>query len=525
MVMNAKDAGVIRGIPQPRAARLDYLAEPTVVARGYIPAPRAPQQPAPTHRPTAVSVRVTVARPTWQRTYSRVVATTDLGALLVSLLAHRLWGGVPSFAHGRLLMGLSVLLAGALVLGSARAWDTGVLGHGTEEFTRLCKAFIWLGVLVGLAGLALKAVPLRPYAFGVVPIALALALAARLAVRGWIGRLRRSGRCTRNVLVVGSARSVAQVIERARRARRTGWSVTGVCLAGPGQGARPTAVGEVPVIGGPDDIVGLVLRFGYHVVCIAPDAGRSPRALHQLAWDLEGSGAEIVVDPGLMEITGPRLQVHTIDGFPMLRLAEPTFQGAARTVKAITDRLGAALLLVLLSPVMLVVAIAVALDGGPVFFRQQRIGRSGEAFTMLKFRSMVVDADWMRAELAEQNQGAGPLFKLHDDPRVTRVGRVLRRYSLDELPQLFNVLTGSMSLVGPRPPLAEEVANYDREARRRLLVRPGMTGMWQISGRSDLSWEDTVRLDRNYVENWSLLTDALIVLRTVRVVVRGSGAY
>jgi lipopolysaccharide/colanic/teichoic acid biosynthesis glycosyltransferase len=178
-----------------------------------------------------------------------------------------------------------------------------------------------------------------------------------------------------------------------------------------------------------------------------------------------------------------------------------------------------------LAPPMLLVAVAVRLDGGPALFWQRRIGVGGREFRMVKFRSMAVDAEERLAELRERNEGFGVLFKMHDDPRVTRVGAVLRRYSLDELPQLFNVLAGSMSLVGPRPPLPSEVAGYATDARRRLLVKPGMTGLWQVSGRSDLSWEESVRLDLRYVENWTIALDAKILFRTVHAVVRGNGAF
>jgi exopolysaccharide biosynthesis polyprenyl glycosylphosphotransferase len=219
------------------------------------------------------------------------------------------------------------------------------------------------------------------------------------------------------------------------------------------------------------------------------------------------------------------LHIAAVDGQPLLRLTEPAFTGLPRAAKAVCDRLGAGLLLLIIAPVMIAIAIAVASDGGPVFYRQSRVGKAGKLFSMIKFRSMVVDADQLRTELANVNQGCGPLFKLRHDPRVTRVGRFLRKYSLDELPQLFNVFFGSMSLVGPRPPLPEEVASYCRSAQRKLLVKPGLTGLWQISGRSDLSWEESVRLDLRYVENWSLTLDLLIICKTIGAVVRGTGAY
>jgi exopolysaccharide biosynthesis polyprenyl glycosylphosphotransferase len=279
------------------------------------------------------------------------------------------------------------------------------------------------------------------------------------------------------------------------------------------------------VVGDLDSVAKVAGNGGYRVASVAQTPGWSSRRLHHLAWDLEGTGIDLVVDPGLMEIAGPRLHVAAVDGLPLLRLTEPVFTGVPRAVKAVSDRLGAALLVLLIAPVLIALAIAARTDGGSVFYRQSRVGKGGRPFRMIKFRSMVVNADHLQADLAQSNQGSGPLFKLRQDPRVTRVGRFLRTYSLDELPQLFNVLAGSMSLVGPRPPLPEEVASYSRDAQRKLLVKPGLTGLWQISGRSDLSWEESVRLDLRYVENWTLALDILIIWKTIGAVMRGTGAY
>jgi exopolysaccharide biosynthesis polyprenyl glycosylphosphotransferase len=226
-----------------------------------------------------------------------------------------------------------------------------------------------------------------------------------------------------------------------------------------------------------------------------------------------------------MEIAGPRLHVANVEGLPLLRLTHPTFAGAPKLLKGAIDRVSALLILLLIFPLLLGIALAVRSDGGPAFFRQTRVGLGGREFRVLKFRSMVVDAEAKLDELRSRNEGAGLLFKMRHDPRITRVGHLLRKYSLDELPQLFNVLTGSMSLVGPRPPLPSEVAGYERAAARRLLVKPGITGLWQVSGRSDLSWEQTLRLDLRYVENWTLALDAQILLKTVRAVLSGDGAY
>ena len=465
-----------------------------------------------------------VARPRWEIRYAQVVAVADLGMMAASLGLHT-WWGQPS-GHGlRIAFGLVLMALAATALGLAGAWDPSILGQGSEEFSRLLRALVTVAVVVGLIGLALKLPEARPYVFGVIPVAFILAAVSRLGLRKVLHRRRRNGICIHEVLAVGTEDAVANLIAHTRRAPHNGWAVTGACT--------PSGVGtdggrfilNVPVLGDLDSVANVAGNGRHRVVSVAQAPGWTARRLHHLAWDLEGTGAELVVDPGLMEIAGPRLHVAAVDGLPLLRLTEPAFTGIPRLLKGVGDRLAAGLLVLLLAPVMIALAIAVRSDGGPVFYRQPRVGKHGEHFSVIKFRSMVVNADQRRVEFANDNEGSGPLFKLRQDPRVTQVGTFLRKYSFDELPQLFNVLAGSMSLVGPRPPLPEEVASYSRDAQRRLLVKPGLTGLWQISGRSDLSWEESVRLDLRYVENWSLALDALIIWKTVGAVVRGTGAY
>ncbi len=230
--------------------------------------------------------------------------------------------------------------------------------------------------------------------------------------------------------------------------------------------------------------------------------------------------------PSLTDVAGPRIHTPPVAGLPLIHVESPEFRGARKWVKGLFDRTAAGLGLLLLSPVLAMLAVAIKIDSrGPVIFRQKRVGLGGTEFDVLKFRSMVVDAEAMVAELAAHNESDGLLFKMRSDPRVTRVGNVLRRWSLDELPQLINVVLGEMSLVGPRPPLPTEVAWYDQDVARRLLVKPGMTGLWQVSGRSDLSWEESIRLDLYYVENWSLAADLTILWKTVGAVVGSRGAY
>ncbi|RYZ60845.1 MAG: sugar transferase, partial [Proteobacteria bacterium] len=236
--------------------------------------------------------------------------------------------------------------------------------------------------------------------------------------------------------------------------------------------------------------------------------------------------ARSLLSPNLVAVAGSRIGMREVAGMPFVAVKEPTYAEAGNWPKLVFDWCGALVLLVMGSPILIAAALAVKLSSpGPVFYRQERIGRDGEPFDMIKFRSMRVGADADLARLLEAQGTAGqPLFKVENDPRITRVGRFIRRYSIDELPQLLNVLRGDMSLVGPRPQRGGEVALYDRTARRRLRVRPGMTGLWQVSGRSNLSWEEAIALDMHYVENWTLVGDLQILVRTVKAVVAKDGA-
>jgi exopolysaccharide biosynthesis polyprenyl glycosylphosphotransferase len=307
--------------------------------------------------------------------------------------------------------------------------------------------------------------------------------------------------------------------------KHAGMEVVAACVPRPGTSAVLESTG-VPVDGDLQDVMEVVRARGADAVAVTSASETAAVYLRELSWRLEGSGIELLVSPGLIEVAGPRLHIRPFVGLPLLSIEEPVFSGWKRVLKGALDRSGAAVALVLIAPVLLALALAVKVTSrGPVLYRQERVGAYGRRYTMLKFRSMVVGADDKLQELLALNEGDGVLFKMRRDPRVTPLGRFLRRFSLDELPQLFNVLGGSMSLVGPRPPLPTEVERYDSKIRRRLLVKPGLTGLWQISGRSDLSWEESVRLDLRYVENWSLALDLLILWKTASAVVRSHGAY
>ena len=448
--------------------------------------------------------------PEWAQRYRALVIASDVLSVAVAVLAGSLLGlGRVVPVLGDVAAGVGVLagLQTLVMLIASRAWDARILGHGSEEFSRLIKGFVLSAVVLGMLGLALLATAARPWAFGFIPLAGALATMGRLVLRARLHRLRRRGQCLVPVLAIGTTASVADLIERTRRDDTVGWVVAGACTSTGTAADGAGQISGVPVVGDLDAAAEIASRGEYGVVAVGRTPGWSTRRLHELAWSLEGVGAELVVDPGLMDVAGPRLHVEPVDGLPLLRLTKPVFTGVPWMVKHCYDRLGAVVLLLLLLPVLLAVAIAIKIDdGGPVLCRETRVGRYGREFRMLRFRST--------------NAGA----EQATDSGVTRVGALLRRYSLDELPQLFNVAAGTMALVGPRPPLPAEVAGYGADARRRLLVKPGLTGLWQIGGRSDLSWNDSVRLDLRYVENWSPALDLLIMRKTVGAALRGRRA-
>ncbi len=406
----------------------------------------------------------------------------------------------------------------------ARSYENGHLGVGPDEFKRIVRAgigltaaicFVWSTAQLNLSrivvGLSL-------------PLATFLTLLGRFALRKALHRIRRSGRASNRVLVLGSRNEVYEFVKAIRRAPQAGFLPVGMCLTR--RSGRVDLDGPtLPVMGGLDDVLRAVKALDADTVAICGDRGVSTEGLRRLAWDLQGTGIGLVVAPALTDVAGPRIHIRPVAGLPMLHVEEPVLRGAGHAVKTTFDRTASAAGLVLLSPLLLLIAVVVVLGSpGPVFFRQSRIGRNAEPFRVWKFRTMYIDAEDRLTELLADNESDGLLFKLRHDPRITPFGRWLRRYSLDELPQLLNVLSGDMSLIGPRP-LPTKAEDYRGKVRRRLLVRPGITGLWQVSGRSTLSWEESVRLDLYYVDNWSLMADFMILWKTLFVVFRGAGAY
>jgi exopolysaccharide biosynthesis polyprenyl glycosylphosphotransferase len=460
----------------------------------------------------------------WVRRYLTVLVGIDaLAAIAAAVTAYvvRFSDGAAGYLAFSLALPVIWVASAAL----ARAYDDKVVGLGSEEFQRVARAFVGLTAIVGFMSYATKAEVARGYVIMALPIAAAVSLLLRYAARRRLHDLRRADRCVHDVVAVGGEHSVLDLVVRLRAEPHSGMRVVGACLAS-GDGAQIVGQG-IPLLGGLDDVRAAVRDSGADTVAVTSSAELDPARLRRLAWELEGTETDLVVAPGLMEVAGPRLHIRPVTGLPLLHVEEPEFAGARRVIKGAVDRTIAGVALLLFGPLFLAIAAGVRLTSpGKAIFRQTRIGRNGKEFTMLKFRSMYVDAEARRAELLARNERAeGLLFKIKDDPRVTPFGKLLRKLSLDELPQLVNVLTGSMSLVGPRPPLPSEVALYEDDVRRRLLVKPGLTGLWQISGRSDLTWDESVRLDLRYVENWSLALDFMILWKTAFVVARSSGAY
>ncbi|HEY1216768.1 MAG TPA: sugar transferase, partial [Bryobacteraceae bacterium] len=340
---------------------------------------------------------------------------------------------------------------------------------------------------------------------------------------------RQQGNGLERVLLIGGPGTTAHLHRQLSTHPEAGYQPVAAHMPSSASDVIQTGAGTLPVVGHGreiDDVFEAISDSGATAVAITAGATFDPATLRQLGWQLAARNIGMIMAPALTDVAGPRIRTQPVAGLPLIHVTTPKLEGSKRFLKRSFDIVVSTVLLALLAVPMMLVALVVRLDSkGPAIFRQQRIGRAGAAFEMYKFRSMVADAEARLDSLRAYNEGSGLLFKMKQDPRITRIGAIIRRYSIDELPQLFNVLRGEMSLVGPRPPLPSEVVGYDDYAHRRLLVQPGITGLWQVSGRSNLSWEDSLRLDLYYVENWSLTQDLLILVRTVRAVASRRGAY
>ena len=471
--------------------------------------------------PAIVPLSSRSTEPHWVGVYRWAALGGDLLAAMLGVSVALLTRFAYHVGSGYLIVSSVLPLAWVCAVALSKGYDPRYFGAGPDEFRSLLRSGVGLTAAVAMASYATRTEIARGFVVLAIPVMVLSALVLRYALRKDLHRHRVRGRCMHRVLVVGRSGPAATLCEHLESRPTDGFRVVATC--------RPRGDSSGPLL--PEeldepDILAAADRYAVEVVAIATDPELAGQSLRRLSWALEQRGIELIVSPGIIEVAGPRISVRPVAGLSLLHLERPSVSGGPHLMKAVFDRVIALGLIVLLAPVLIGLAIAVRLSSpGPVLFRQQRVGRAGVEFTMLKFRSMYADAEHRLGDLYALSDGNGVIFKMRDDPRMTPLGRWIRRFSVDELPQLFNVLRGDMSLVGPRPPLSEEVALYAADDSRRMLVKPGITGLWQVSGRSDLSWDESVRLDLRYVDNWSMTLDLLILWKTVRAVIYGAGAY
>lgn len=480
----------------------------------------------PARRPALLS-----AEQRWSRNYRAGLALSDLlivaasvgGAFLTRFgLGPADLGGLDELYW---VIGAAVVVTWMVMLTAFRSRDLRILGVGIAEYRKVISASLFSFGSLAIVFLILKLEVARGFFILTLPLGLVGLVISRYLWRLWLARQRDRGRYLSRAIVGGSASEIAYVVEQLEQNTGAAYRIVGAAMEG-GSEADDAAEVKVPVVADLSNLAMAAANLQVDTVILAGRPGDDREFVRDLSWQLEGAATDLVLAAGLTDVAGPRIHFRPVEGLPLIHVEIPQFSGVRHALKRAMDVVLSGTALILLAPVYVIVAALVRIDSrGGAIFRQERVGRDGKTFTMYKFRSMVVSAEADRGGLAEHNDGAGPLFKMKDDPRVTRVGRVIRKYSLDELPQILNVFLGHMSLVGPRPPLPREVAAYEDHVHRRLFIKPGLTGPWQIGGRSDLSWDASVRLDLYYVENWSITSDLIILWRTVKMLVRPVGAY
>lgn len=468
-------------------------------------------------------------RATWRGKFRAVLWVVDVAAVAVAATTTILFrfdandglAGSASFSYLWLIPALVVLWL--LMLAAVDSRSPRVMGTGLEEYRLVLAGSLYLFGGLAIVSYALRADLARSLFITTLPLGAALLLLGRWVARKGLHRLRAQGRAMTQSLVIGTGSAVADVLRDAARNRNSGYQVAAACVLD-GAGAQVAHVAPDLRFYSYQSIEHVIGQNHFGAVIVADGLDRA--SSRDLAWRLENRPTELMFVPRVMDVAGPRLTVRSMPGLSLVHVDLPKFTGWKQMLKRGFDIVFSVFALIVLSPVLAAVAIAIKLDdGGPVLFRQERVGRFGEPFTIHKFRTMCVDAEAKIDALIAAQGGTALLFKLENDPRITRIGNVLRKYSLDELPQFWSVLRGGMSVVGPRPQVAREVAEYTDIHHRRLLIKPGITGLWQVNGRSELSMEESIRLDLNYVENWSLVGDIVVILKTVRVVLRPSGAF
>lgn len=474
-------------------------------------------------------------RAEWERRYTSNLRITDtLVVCLAVLLAQYVrFGSTPvaehAINHYQTAYSAGLIVIWLAALAGFRSRSPRYLSAGIEEYRRVVTASFWTFGAVAIAELLLKLELSRVYLAVALPVGTLCLLASRWQWRDHVVRKRAAGRYQSAVLAIGYTDAVTNLASELTADPGSGYQVVGIGIPayGPPRGEHLTINGrDVPIVGGEPHLMAAIQNCGADTVAIAGTEHFGFKGIRKLIWELEPMNVELLVSPGVMDVARSRLAMRPIAGLPLLYIDKPQYQGAKRLQKRAFDFCFASAALIAASPLLLVTALAIKLTSrGPVFYSSERIGIDGKPFSMLKFRTMVEDADKELDALLSANESDGLLFKIRNDPRVTTVGRLLRRFSIDELPQFINVLRQEMSVVGPRPPLRREVEMYDDDVQRRLLVKPGVTGLWQVSGRSDLPWDKAVRLDLSYVDNWSMVGDILIIAKTVQAVFQRTGAY
>lgn len=518
-------------------------ADGTLVASGIARGPskvvgseRAAFPLASTTRNVAVSTSEP-RRAGWRRRYARRLWFSDLIVLVAVVLGTQIlwfgWGNaqvairedsrLTDLSYWLFSIGLVIVWMWSLALVDSRS--DRVIGTGSAEYVGIASSSFRLFGVIAIVAFLTRIDVARGYLLIALPVGVLVLILERWLWRQWLIAQRSKGAYSARVLLVGSEQSVSQVANELQRTPRAGYLVVGACVPS-GKVADTIAGTDIAIMGSVAAVDRAIRAANADTIVVTSTDELPADKVKQISWGLEAGRQHLVIAPSIADIAGPRIHTRPVAGLPLIHVETPRFSKGQLFVKRGMDLALSLIGVLIASPVLLVLALAIRLSSpGPILFRQTRVGHRGREFTMLKFRSMVANAEELLADLVDSDRDAGNevLFKMTNDPRVTRVGRVMRKFSLDELPQLFNVLGGSMSLVGPRPPLPSEVEQYADHVHRRFLAKPGITGAWQVSGRSTLSWEDTVRLDLSYVENWSLLGDVLILLKTVKAVVAPGG--
>ena len=486
--------------------------------------------------PAEMSVKTQPRHLGWRSRLAWGIRVTDAASILLSVYiaqvvrfgAQGIGPGLARADVAYLAMSLVLAVTWLVALSATRSRLPRNIGTGMIEYQRVLQATLGTFGALAIVAFLLQIDIARGYLAIALPLGLALLILGRALWRTYLHSLRHAGRCMTGAIVVGNQIDVTRVLQQLSRNYRVGYRAIavsipeGITASSPASSPSVRDLASVPF----DELAAIAKRARARAVIIAGNMPGGNDAIRNIGWELENSQVELILMSRLTDVAGPRIHMRPISGLPMVHVDLPQYSGYNHAMKRLFDITLAGIALLVLSPVFGIIALAVRADSsGPIIFRQERVGAHGSRFTLLKFRSMAVDAEARLAALHAENEGSGLLFKIKDDPRVTRVGRVLRKFSLDELPQVWNVLRGDMSLVGPRPPLPAEVDQYESHVSRRLLTRPGITGLWQVNGRSNLTWEESVKLDLYYVENWSITGDIVILAKTVRAVLKGDGAY